>query len=60
MAIEVARHLSTSGQKLVPEIIAGGGIGTDGGGLLVNMLLAMVIKDKLEKENPESAKKKTT
>jgi uncharacterized membrane protein YqiK len=57
-AIEVARHLSTSGQKLVPEIIAGGGAGTDGGGSLVNMLLAMVIKEKLEKENPESLKKK--
>jgi uncharacterized membrane protein YqiK len=58
-AIEVARHLSTSGQKLVPEIIAGGMAGTDGGGSLVNMLLAMVIKDKLEKENPEIPKKKT-
>jgi len=46
-AIEVARSLSTSGQKLVPEIIAGGGAGTDGGGSLVNMLLAMVIKEKL-------------
>jgi len=56
-AIEVARSLSTSGQKLVPEIIAGGGVGTDGGGSLVNMLLAMVIKDKLEKENPVIAKK---
>ena len=58
-AIEVARSLSTSGQKLVPEIIAGGGTGTDGGGSLVNMLLAMVIKEKLEKENQESPKKKT-
>jgi uncharacterized membrane protein YqiK len=58
-AIEVARHLSTSGQKLVPEIIAGGAAGTDGGGSLVNMLLAMVIKEKLEKENPETPKKKT-
>ncbi len=58
-AIEVARHLSTSGQKLVPEIIAGGAAGADGGGSLVNMLLAMVIKEKLEKETPEAPKKKT-
>ncbi len=51
-AIEVARHLSTSGQKLVPEIIAGGGGSIDGGGSLVNTLLAMVIKEKMDKESP--------
>ncbi len=52
-AIEVARALSTSGQKLVPEIIAGGGGSIDGGGSLVNTLLAMVIKEKMDKESPK-------
>jgi uncharacterized membrane protein YqiK len=52
-AIEVARHLSTSGQKLVPEIIAGGGGSIDGGGSLVNTLLAMVIKEKMDKDTPK-------
>ncbi|MBP6672727.1 MAG: hypothetical protein KA247_06235 [Bacteroidetes bacterium] len=52
-AIEVARALSTSGQKLVPEIIAGGGGTADGGGSLVNTLLAMVIKEKMDAEKPK-------
>jgi hypothetical protein len=52
-AIEVARALSTSGQKLVPEIIAGGGGSIDGGGSLVNTLLAMVIKEKMDKDSPK-------
>jgi uncharacterized membrane protein YqiK len=56
-AIEVARHLATSGQKLVPDIIAGGGAGSDGSGSLVNMLLAMVIKEKLANDKPLSPKK---
>ena len=56
-AIEVARHLSTSGQKLVPEIIAGGGGSIDGGGSLVNTLLAMVIKEKMDKVPSEDVKK---
>jgi hypothetical protein len=48
--IEVARALSSSGHALVPEIMAGGG-GTDGGnqGGLVNILLAGLIKDGLQK-----------
>ncbi|MFZ4619967.1 MAG: SPFH domain-containing protein [Bacteroidota bacterium] len=53
-AIEVARALSTSGQKLVPEIIANGGGTADGGGSLVNTLLAMVIKEKMDTEKPKS------
>ncbi len=53
-AIEVARALSTSGQKLVPEIIANGGGSTDGGGSLVNTLLAMVIKEKMDNDKPKS------
>jgi uncharacterized membrane protein YqiK len=48
--IEVARALSSSGHALVPEIMAGGG-GADGGnqGGLVNILLAGLIKDGLQK-----------
>jgi uncharacterized membrane protein YqiK len=52
-AIEVARAISTSGQKLVPEIIAGGGGTADGGGSLVNTLLAMVIKERMDTEKPK-------
>ena len=56
-AIEVARNLAGSGQKLVPEIVAGGSAGGDGSNSLVNMLLAMVIKDKLSSEPQASMKK---
>jgi uncharacterized membrane protein YqiK len=52
-AIEVARALSTSGQKLVPEIVANSGGTADGGGSLVNTLLAMVIKEKMDNESPK-------
>jgi uncharacterized membrane protein YqiK len=44
-AIEVARALASSGFKLVPDIIAGGGDG--GGSSLVNVLLAGMIKDQM-------------
>lgn len=47
--IESVRALSTSGQALVPEIIAGGGTGSDGGNSLVNILVAGMIKDRLNK-----------
>lgn len=53
-AIEVARAISTSGQKLVPEIVAGGGGAADGSGSLVNTLLAMVIKERMDTERPKS------
>jgi uncharacterized membrane protein YqiK len=56
-AIEVARHLAGSGQKLVPEIVAGGSTGNDGANSLVNMLLAMVMKDKLSSEPSANTKK---
>lgn len=45
-AIEVARHLSTSGFKLVPEIVAGGGNGADGSSL-VNVLLGNLVHDQM-------------
>lgn len=43
VAIEVARALATSGQKLVPDIMAGGANGSSS--TLVEMLMANVIKD---------------
>jgi uncharacterized membrane protein YqiK len=50
--VEVARALANSGFKLVPEVVAGGGSGPDGGGSLVNILLASLIKDGLKPNNP--------
>ena len=48
--VEVARALAGSGFKLVPDIIAsGGGSGADGGNSLVNILLASVIRDQMNK-----------
>ena len=44
-AIEVAKALSSSGFKLVPDIVAGGG--DNNGGSLVNVLLAGIIKDQM-------------
>jgi len=56
-AIEVAKALSTSGFKLVPDIVAGGG--TEGGASsLVNILVGMLIKDKLPQENTGTEEKK--
>ncbi|HXF79735.1 MAG TPA: SPFH domain-containing protein, partial [Usitatibacter sp.] len=42
--VQVAQALSGSGQRLVPEIVAGGASGS-GGGTLVDVLLANVIRD---------------
>ncbi len=47
-AIEVARHLAGSGQKLVPDSAAGGGGGS--GGTRVDVLLANVIRDNAAKK----------
>ena len=46
-AIEVAKALATSGFKLVPDIVAGGSSGGNGG--LVDILLAGLIKDQASK-----------
>lgn len=43
VAIEVARSLASSGQKLVPDIVAGGG--QNGPSTLVEMLMANMFKD---------------
>lgn len=46
--IETAKALAGSGFKLVPDIIAGGGEGAQGGGL-VNVLIANLLNDSLKK-----------
>ncbi|HKB89749.1 MAG TPA: SPFH domain-containing protein, partial [Opitutaceae bacterium] len=45
--IEIAKALAASGQRLVPDIVAGGGGGA--GGTLVDVLLANVVKEQLGK-----------
>jgi len=47
--VEVARALASSGFKLVPDIVAGGSGSSDGGGSLVNILLATLIRDGISK-----------
>ena len=42
--VQVAQALATAGVKLVPDIVAGGGV--MGGGTLVDVLLASVIRDR--------------
>jgi len=44
--VQVAQALSASGQRLVPEVIAGGSGGA-GGGTLVDVLVAGMIRDRL-------------
>ncbi len=44
--VEVARALSTSGQKLVPDIIAGGS--ESNGGTMVEVLLANIVQKQLD------------
>lgn len=52
--IEVARALSTSGFKLVPDVVAGGSDG--GGNTLVNVLMAGLIQDNL-RNKPQDVRK---
>ena len=42
--VQVAQALASAGVKLVPDIVAGGG--SPGGGTLVDVLLAGVIRDR--------------
>ena len=49
--IETAKALAGSGFKLVPDIVAGGGA-ADGGGSLVNVLLANLIASSHPKAVP--------
>jgi hypothetical protein len=51
--IEIAKALASSGTKLVPDIVAtGGGTGSGmtGNGSLVEVLLASIIRDQLQKQ----------
>jgi hypothetical protein len=50
--VQVAQALSTSGQRLVPEILAGGSPGA-GGGTLVDVLLASMIRDNVQRKAAE-------
>lgn len=48
--IEVGKALAASGFKLVPDVIAGGGTGSDGGtGGIISVLMAGMLKDSLER-----------
>jgi hypothetical protein len=49
--IETAKALAASGFKLVPDIVAGGGT-AEGGGSLVNVLLANLIASSHPKTVP--------
>jgi uncharacterized membrane protein YqiK len=49
--IETAKALASSGFKLVPDIVAGGGGGSEGSSSLVNVLIARLIHDGLRSGN---------
>jgi len=51
-AIQVAQALSQSGFRLVPDIMVGGGAGGQGGGTLVDVLLANLIREQMPKSAP--------
>jgi len=53
-AIQVAQALSQSGFRLVPDIMVGGGAGGQGGGTLVDVLLANLIRDQTSKSAPRA------
>lgn len=56
--VEVARALAGAGIPLVPQIVAGGG--ANGGGSLVDVLIANMIRDNLNKAAEVPAKKPPT
>lgn len=51
--IEIAKALSNSGFKLVPDVLVAGGSGGDGGNSLVSVLLANLIRDGLKKPDAD-------
>ena len=58
--IKVAEALASSGLKLVPEIlVGGGGNGNGSGGTLVDVLLGNLIKEQLPKVNNNTTKPRT-
>jgi len=52
--IEIAKALSASGFKLVPDVLVAGGGGAEGGNSLVSVLLANLIRDGLKR--PEAGR----
>ncbi len=53
--VEMARAFSTSGFKLVPDVVAGGGGGADGGSSIVNILMAGLLQESLAKKTTEAS-----
>jgi uncharacterized membrane protein YqiK len=55
--IEIAKALASSGRKLVPDIVAtgGGSGGLTGNGSLVEVLLASIIRDQLQKKSGDAS-----
>ena len=49
--VQVAQALSGAGVKLVPEVLVNGG-GKEGGGTLVDVLLAGLVRDQLRDGAP--------
>lgn len=53
VSVEIARALASSGQKLVPDILAtGGGAGGSSGSTIIEMLAASMFKSRLEADKP--------
>jgi regulator of protease activity HflC (stomatin/prohibitin superfamily) len=46
--VQVAQALSTAGVRLVPEVLVNGGTKGGGGGTLVDVLLAGLVKDRIQ------------
>lgn len=57
--VQVAQALAAAGVKLVPEVLVqGGGSSKEGGGTLVDVLLAGLVKDHYHEHNATTAKPK--
>ncbi len=57
--VQVAQALAAAGVKLVPEVLVqGGGTSKEGGGTLVDVLLAGLVKDHYQGHNATTAKPK--
>ncbi len=59
-AIKVAEALAGAGIKLVPDVMVVGGNGSNGGGTLVDVLLANTIRDQLTRAASKTEAEKTT
>jgi regulator of protease activity HflC (stomatin/prohibitin superfamily) len=52
VSVEIARALSNSGQKLVPDILVGAGANGGSGSTIIEMLAAQMFKGRLEAARP--------